>query len=67
MCEMKRAPERVEAMGAMALPPICDVSFACEDYNIYRAHPSQIVCEMKRAPGVIQDEVIIVTEQFGTQ
>ena len=26
-------------MGAMALLPICDSSFTCEDYNTYRAHP----------------------------
>ena len=30
---------RVEAMGAMALLPICDSSFTCENYNTYRAHP----------------------------
>ena len=29
----------VEAMGAMALLPICDSSFACEDYNTFSAHP----------------------------
>jgi len=26
-------------MGAMALLPICDSSFTCEDYNAFRAHP----------------------------
>ena len=26
-------------MGAMALLPICESSFTCEDYNTYRAHP----------------------------
>jgi len=34
-----RCLRSVEAMGAMALPPICDSSFTCEDYNTYRAHP----------------------------
>ena len=29
----------VEAMGAMVLLLICDSSFACEDYNTYRAYP----------------------------
>ena len=29
----------VEAMGAMALLPICNSSFTCEDYSTYRAHP----------------------------
>jgi len=29
----------VKAMGAMALLPICDTSFTCEDYNTYMAHP----------------------------
>jgi len=29
----------VKAMGAMALLPICDTSFTCEDYNTFRAHP----------------------------
>jgi len=29
----------VEAMGVIALLPICDSSFTCEDYNTYRAHP----------------------------
>ena len=28
-----------EAMGAMALLPICNTSFTCEDYNTFRAHP----------------------------
>ena len=26
-------------MGAMALLPICNSSFTCDDYNIYKAHP----------------------------
>ena len=29
----------VEVMGAMALLPICDTSFPCEDYNLDRVHP----------------------------
>ena len=29
----------VEAMGAMALRPICDSLFTSEDYNTYMAHP----------------------------
>jgi len=31
--------ERRSAIGAMALLPICDSSFTCEDYNTFRAHP----------------------------
>jgi len=27
--------EPVKAIGAMALLPICDSSFTCEDYNTY--------------------------------
>ena len=29
----------VKAVGAVALPAICDSSFTCEDYNPYMAHP----------------------------
>jgi hypothetical protein len=43
-CPLPRSTA-VEAMGAMALHPICDSSFTCEDYNAQyntqynRAHP----------------------------
>ena len=36
---LKQNPTPVDSMGAMALLPICDSSFTCEDYNTYRAHP----------------------------
>ena len=32
-------------MGAMALLPIWDSSFTCEDYNAYRAHPWSLFSE----------------------
>ena len=41
----------IKATGAMALLPICDSSFTCEDYNIYWAHPWS-PCPLRRAhPG----------------
>jgi hypothetical protein len=42
LCEIsseKFQCDPVKAMGAMALPPICDNSFTCEDHNARRAHP----------------------------
>ena len=41
----------VEAMGAMALLPICDSSFACEDYNTYGAHPGSLSPPRRAHPG----------------
>ena len=29
----------VDAMGAKALFPTCDISFTCDDYKTHRAHP----------------------------
>ena len=41
----------VEAIGAMALLPIWDTSFTCEDYMTHRAHPWS-PCPLRRAhPG----------------
>ena len=36
---VKTGAHNVKAMGTMALLPICDSSFECEDDNTYRAHP----------------------------
>ena len=41
----------MEAMGAMALLPICDSSFTCEDYNTYRAHPGSPFPLRRAHPG----------------
>jgi len=46
--DARPAPLAVEAMGAMALLPICDSSFTCEHYNTDRAHPWS-PCPLRRA------------------
>ena len=45
------APAPVEAIRAMALLPICDSSFMCEDYNAYRAHPWSPFPQRRAHPG----------------